>query len=139
MFSFISHFFQGFLVDCKGSGSLVKSAQVGSDSAQGAGSPVMFQAMSRITRWLTRHTPTEGIEERTIRKSFLGKLLSRKLSNLICSCRSKSKFAGIDSLTHTNSRIFLSHGSLVKICGSLRLIYLLKFQVPQSSPRFINE
>lgn len=33
----------------------------------------MFQAMSRITKWLTRDTPTEGIEERTIRKSFLGK------------------------------------------------------------------
>lgn len=47
-------------------------AQVGSDSAQGAGSPIMFQAMSRITRWLVRETPTEGIEERTIRKSFLG-------------------------------------------------------------------
>jgi hypothetical protein len=62
--SLLSHFLASdFIVDY---------AQVGSDSAQGAGSPVMFQAMSRITRWLTRHTPSEGIEERTIRKSFLG-------------------------------------------------------------------
>lgn len=51
--------------------ALFDNEEVGSDSAQGAGSPVMFQAMSRITRWLTRHTPSEGIEERTIRKSFL--------------------------------------------------------------------
>lgn len=55
---------------------LLTLAQVGSDSAQGAGSPIMFQAMSRITRWLVRETPTEGIEERTIRKSFLGEYLS---------------------------------------------------------------
>lgn len=45
---------------------------MGSDSAQGAGSPVMFQAMKRITRWLVRETPSEGIVERTIRRSFLG-------------------------------------------------------------------
>lgn len=51
--------------------ALFDNEEVGSDSAQGAGSPVMFQAMSRITKWLTRDTPTEGIEERTIRKSFL--------------------------------------------------------------------
>jgi len=51
--------------------ALFDNEEVGSDSAQGAGSPIMFQAMSRITRWLVRETPTEGIEERTIRKSFL--------------------------------------------------------------------
>ncbi|KAJ7556735.1 hypothetical protein O6H91_05G096000 [Diphasiastrum complanatum] len=45
--------------------------KVGSESAQGAGSPTMFQAMKRITRWLARDVSTEGIVERTIRKSFL--------------------------------------------------------------------
>jgi aspartyl aminopeptidase len=51
--------------------ALFDNEEVGSDSAQGAGSPVMFQAMNRITRWLVRETPSEGIVERTIRRSFL--------------------------------------------------------------------
>lgn len=105
MFSSIGHFLQGFLVDCKGSGFLVTSAQVGSDSAQGAGSPVMFQAMGRITRWLTRHTPTEGIEERTIRKSFLGKSLSVISSPVVVDQKENSLI-----LTVLRTRILLGFG-----------------------------
>lgn len=60
--------------------------QVGSDSAQGAGSPVMFQAMNRITRWLVRETPSEGIVERTIRRSFLGSSVHYLSCTLDCGC-----------------------------------------------------
>jgi aspartyl aminopeptidase len=45
---------------------------VGSDSAQGAGAPTMFQAMRRIVASLANNYVGEGSFERTIRQSFLG-------------------------------------------------------------------
>jgi aspartyl aminopeptidase len=47
--------------------------QVGSDSAQGAGSPALFEAINRISRILGGSSLHEGLVERTIRRSFLGK------------------------------------------------------------------
>jgi hypothetical protein len=66
--------------------ALFDNEEVGSDSAQGAGSPVMFQAMNRITRWLVRETPSEGIVERTIRRSFLGLSVHYLSFTLDCGC-----------------------------------------------------
>ncbi|XP_024535841.1 probable aspartyl aminopeptidase isoform X2 [Selaginella moellendorffii] len=51
--------------------ALFDNEEVGSDSTQGAGSPIMFEAMKRIATWLSRTSDSEGIVERTIRKSFL--------------------------------------------------------------------
>ena len=49
--------------------------QVGSDTAQGAGSPALFEAMSRISKILGASSQHEGLTERAIRRSFLGKQL----------------------------------------------------------------
>lgn len=49
--------------------------QVGSDSAQGAGAPTMFQAMRRIVDCLVHNYVGESIFERSIRQSFLGMLI----------------------------------------------------------------
>jgi hypothetical protein len=51
---------------------------VGSDSAQGAGAPTMFQAMRRIVAGLANNYVGEGTFERTIRQSFLGMSFSYK-------------------------------------------------------------
>jgi len=51
--------------------ALFDNEEVGSNSAQGAGAPTMFQAMKRITKCLTRRFPEEGVFERAIQKSFL--------------------------------------------------------------------
>lgn len=47
--------------------------QVGSESAQGAGAPTMFEAMRRIVSCLAQEY-VEGAFERAIRHSFLGML-----------------------------------------------------------------
>lgn len=47
--------------------------QVGSDSAQGAGAPTMFDAMRRIVGCLAQEY-VEGAFDRAIRRSFLGML-----------------------------------------------------------------
>lgn len=44
---------------------------MGSDSAQGAGSPTMFQAMKRVATLLAGSERAEGVEWRAIRRSFL--------------------------------------------------------------------
>lgn len=51
--------------------ALFDNEEVGSNSAQGAGAPTMFQAMKRITKCLTHRFPEEGVFERAIQKSFL--------------------------------------------------------------------
>ncbi|KAL3688435.1 hypothetical protein R1sor_014744 [Riccia sorocarpa] len=51
--------------------ALFDNEEVGSDSAQGASSPTMFHAMKRIIHCLTRGASSEGIVERTLRRSFL--------------------------------------------------------------------
>lgn len=48
------------------------SWQVGSDSAQGAGAPTMFQAIRRIVDSLSNGRSSENTYERAIRQSFLG-------------------------------------------------------------------
>ena len=42
---------------------------------QGAGSPALFEAMSRISKILGASSQHEGLTERAIRRSFLGKQL----------------------------------------------------------------
>ncbi|KAH7444759.1 hypothetical protein KP509_02G090200 [Ceratopteris richardii] len=51
--------------------ALFDNEEVGSDSAQGAGSPAMFQAISRISKQLSKGVEYEGLVERSIRRSFL--------------------------------------------------------------------
>ncbi|KAK2403979.1 putative aspartyl aminopeptidase [Trifolium repens] len=51
--------------------ALFDNEEVGSDSAQGAGAPTMFQAMRRIVAGLANNYVGEGTFERTIRQSFL--------------------------------------------------------------------
>ncbi|GAU23527.1 hypothetical protein TSUD_40060 [Trifolium subterraneum] len=51
--------------------ALFDNEEVGSDSAQGAGAPTMFQAMRRIVAGLANTYVGEGTFERTIRQSFL--------------------------------------------------------------------
>ncbi|KAL2630510.1 hypothetical protein R1flu_015196 [Riccia fluitans] len=51
--------------------ALFDNEEVGSDSAQGAGSPTMFHAMKRIILCLNRGASSEGVVERTLRRSFL--------------------------------------------------------------------
>lgn len=51
--------------------ALFDNEEVGSDSAQGAGAPTMFQAMRRIVASLANSYVGEGSFERTIRQSFL--------------------------------------------------------------------
>ncbi|XP_073223901.1 probable aspartyl aminopeptidase isoform X1 [Cicer arietinum] len=51
--------------------ALFDNEEVGSDSAQGAGAPTMFQAMRRIVASLADSYIGEGSFERTIRQSFL--------------------------------------------------------------------
>lgn len=51
--------------------ALFDNEEVGSDSAQGAGSPTIFQAMSRVSRLLGGSVLHEGLVERAIRRSFL--------------------------------------------------------------------
>ncbi|CAI8604066.1 unnamed protein product [Vicia faba] len=51
--------------------ALFDNEEVGSDSAQGAGAPTMFQAMRRIVASLANNNVGEGSFERTIRQSFL--------------------------------------------------------------------
>lgn len=51
--------------------ALFDNEEVGSDSAQGAGAPTMFQAMRRIVSCLSQEYLGEGAFERAIRQSFL--------------------------------------------------------------------
>ncbi|GBG62377.1 hypothetical protein CBR_g30331 [Chara braunii] len=54
--------------------ALFDNEEVGSNSAQGAGSPTLFHAMKRIARLLARsggNAEAEGIVERAIQRSFL--------------------------------------------------------------------
>ncbi|KAI5067876.1 hypothetical protein GOP47_0016221 [Adiantum capillus-veneris] len=51
--------------------ALFDNEEVGSDSAQGAGSPTMFQAISRISKVFSGTSLHEGLVERSIRRSFL--------------------------------------------------------------------
>ncbi|GAQ83212.1 Zn-dependent aspartyl aminopeptidase [Klebsormidium nitens] len=51
--------------------ALFDNEEVGSDSAQGAGSPTMFQAMKRVATLLAGSERAEGVEWRAIRRSFL--------------------------------------------------------------------
>ncbi|KAJ7548194.1 hypothetical protein O6H91_07G001900 [Diphasiastrum complanatum] len=45
--------------------------QVGSDAGQNVGPQTMYQAMTRIARWLARDSKSEGVVERSIRRSFI--------------------------------------------------------------------
>eukprot|EP00250_Pteridium_aquilinum_P006388 c16327_g1_i1 orf=191-1921(-) len=51
--------------------ALFDNEEVGSDSAQGAGSPTMFQAINRISKLLSGSSLQEGLVERSIKRSFL--------------------------------------------------------------------
>lgn len=51
--------------------ALFDNEEVGSDSAQGAGAPTMFQAMRRIVDCLVHNYVGESVFERSIRQSFL--------------------------------------------------------------------
>lgn len=51
--------------------ALFDNEEVGSDSAQGAGSPTMFQAINRISKLFSGSSLHEGIVERSIKRSFL--------------------------------------------------------------------
>jgi hypothetical protein len=62
-------FWQPYSLSCCYIGLL----QQGSDSVQGAGPQIMLQAMTRITRWLAQGKKTEGVVERAVRRSFIGK------------------------------------------------------------------
>ena len=45
----------------------------GPDSAQAVGPHTMLQGMTRIARWLARGSDSEGVVERAIRRSLIGK------------------------------------------------------------------
>lgn len=51
--------------------ALFDNEEVGSNSAQGAGSPVLFQAIKRLVGVLTSGSVAEGVLERSLRRSFL--------------------------------------------------------------------
>ncbi|MCL7022528.1 hypothetical protein MKW94_023744 [Papaver nudicaule] len=55
--------------------ALFDNEEVGSNSAQGAGAPTMFQAMKRIVGCLGNECSREGVLERAIHQSFLGVVL----------------------------------------------------------------
>lgn len=48
----------------------------GPDSAQAVGPHTMLQGMTRIARWLARGTDSEGVVERAIRRSLIGKCIA---------------------------------------------------------------
>ncbi|KAJ7548191.1 hypothetical protein O6H91_07G001900 [Diphasiastrum complanatum] len=51
--------------------ALYDNGEVGSDAGQNVGPQTMYQAMTRIARWLARDSKSEGVVERSIRRSFI--------------------------------------------------------------------
>ncbi|RZC76580.1 hypothetical protein C5167_000723 [Papaver somniferum] len=56
--------------------ALFDNEEVGSNSAQGAGAPTLFQAMRRMVCFLGNECAREGVLERALHRSFLDTVLS---------------------------------------------------------------